>query len=77
MSARRHKSHTVKKAVKARILKAQGGACADCGGTNFSAYNPAEPHHVVHVAHGGGNEESNIVMLCRRCHVARHQKGTE
>jgi len=31
-----------------------------------------EIHHIVHRAHGGTNDPSNLIVLCSSCHAAHH-----
>jgi 5-methylcytosine-specific restriction endonuclease McrA len=31
-------------------------------------------HHVRHAAHGGSNEDGNLVTLCAACHRATHNR---
>jgi len=71
----RPRTAAVKKSLKARIRRAQGGRCLDCGGagTGLSGYNPLEPHHLIPVCRGGQTLAENLVILCRTCHVRRHQ----
>ena len=66
-----------------RILCRDRFACQDCG--EMSGYKNEfgvwifkptglEVHHIVHVADGGEDHESNLVTLCADCHLARHGK---
>jgi 5-methylcytosine-specific restriction endonuclease McrA len=32
-------------------------------------------HHLVRVADGGTDEEYNLITLCHKCHLGRHQKN--
>jgi hypothetical protein len=43
--------------------------CAGCGGS------PTDRAHIKSRGAGGGDEESNVVALCRRCHQRQHQVG--
>jgi 5-methylcytosine-specific restriction endonuclease McrA len=76
MSSHRPESARVKKTLKKRLLKKQGGHCADCGGTGTgkSGRNPLEPHHIIPVSRGGETKAHNLVIVCRACHVRRHQQ---
>lgn len=67
----RPKEHRVKKTLKRRLIREQGGVCAACGcrGTTSTL----EPHHIIPVSRGGATEWGNLTALCRACHVARHQ----
>lgn len=67
-----------------RILYRDGFTCQDCG--EFHAFinehgmacpaddGQLEIHHIIPVADGGGDEPSNLVTLCKRCHKERHRK---
>lgn len=44
-----------------------GCKCANCGCPDDIEY-----HHIVPLALGGENRSSNIVPLCRRCHLSAH-----
>lgn len=35
---------------------------------------PLEVHHLCHVSEGGGNNEENLLVLCRNCHGMYHEK---
>lgn len=70
-------------AYSMRILYRDGFTCQDCG--TFLAvknvhgvYLPidcgAEVHHIVPVSEGGGDEQTNLVTLCKECHLKRHQE---
>lgn len=59
------------------VARRQGFACTDCGKTVAWIDETGEPrvsghlHHLKPRAEGGGDEDENLQMLCRRCH-ARH-----
>ena len=45
--------------------------CEDCLKSGY--YVPAaEVHHIVPVSRGGTNEITNLVALCKSCHMKRH-----
>lgn len=53
------------------------GRCEVCGAA-VAYYNGAEwitgplggdVHHIIPLAEGGGNDPSNLVLLCRSCHA--------
>jgi len=69
-----------------RILYRDNFTCQDCG--VFLAVvnehemaipidNGAEVHHIVPVSDGGGDEPTNLVTLCKKCHAERHRKLRE
>lgn len=66
-----------------RILYRDNFSCQDCG--KFLAYknsngiyvpidDGAEVHHIQPVSEGGGDEPTNLITLCERCHKERHGK---
>ncbi len=70
-------------AVPWRILCRDKFTCRDCGWMSGHknkydvwVYTPTglDVHHIVYVANGGNDHESNLVTLCRECHLARHGK---
>lgn len=57
--------------------------CQDCGfcgeyindaGVTQYTDKGFEVHHIVPVCEGGVDHESNLVTLCKRCHIDRHRK---
>jgi 5-methylcytosine-specific restriction endonuclease McrA len=58
---KRSVSETKKKYVAAR----QNWTCAECG-TMLTAW--FEVDHVKRLEHGGSNDATNLVALCRECH---------
>ena len=57
--------------TRKRIWKRDGGRCQHCGA--LVALNEC---HIDHIKSGklAGNEDSNLRVLCRRCHVLRIDK---
>lgn len=67
-----------------RMLYRDNFTCQDCG--EFHAFNneygiylpiddgQLEVHHVIPVSKGGGDEPSNLITLCKECHVKRHRE---
>ncbi len=65
-----------------RICYRDNFTCQDCG--EFHAYinkhgqtipiddGFLEVHHIVPVSCGGGDEQQNLVTLCKQCHKERH-----
>ena len=75
--------------VMARVYFRQSGKCADCGIKSTSGkpgdwkglrdglwFNKSgmEYHHIVPYQKSKSSHESNILMLCRPCHMKRHKK---
>lgn len=57
--------------AKRELIKLRGAKCQHCG-------RPSERfhlHHIIHQAHGGTNEHSNLVLLCVDCHQLEHNHG--
>lgn len=53
--------------VNKKIQNVVGNICCNCGETDHIEY-----HHIVPLALGGNDIESNIVPLCHVCHMAAH-----
>ena len=52
--------------VRQRVYQQYGGRCADCGAEDYLEYD-----HIIPVAKGGSNGETNIQLLCRRCNLKK------
>ncbi len=68
-------------AVAWRILCRDKFTCQDCGTVSGDyneygawVYSPIglDVHHIIRVVDGGTDHESNLVTLCRECHLAQH-----
>lgn len=57
-------------AARRRLIARLGERCQNCG-----AEGPVQAHHVVPVKNGGSNDESNLRLLCRPCHLAEHGRA--
>lgn len=55
--------------VRQRVWTVYGGQCADCGAKDYLEFD-----HIIPVAKGGSNEESNVQLLCRRCNLKKSDK---
>jgi 5-methylcytosine-specific restriction endonuclease McrA len=44
--------------------------CQVCGGT------AVDIHHIVYKSHGGSDDVSNLIALCRNCHNKAHKLET-
>ncbi|MFG0329237.1 MAG: HNH endonuclease [Phycisphaerales bacterium] len=53
--------------VRARIIRRDGGRCRQCG----SARPPLTVDHRRPRWAGGGEDDDNLVTLCRRCHARK------
>lgn len=58
-------SYSFKRTIKA----IKGDRCIYCGGVDDIEY-----HHIIPLSQGGDNRPSNIVPLCKRCHMKAHKK---
>ena len=50
-----------------RLIKQRGHKCQLCG---YPGY--LELHHILPVQFGGGPEDSNLILLCEKCHADAH-----
>jgi len=71
MLKRRRNNLTMKK--KERILERDGWKCYICGDDMCAL----EIHHIVPIISGGKDNDSNLVSLCRECHIAIHTDDIE
>ncbi len=60
----KQKSRHISKETKYQVYKKANGKCQLCGSTKSLQYDHANPH-----AKGGGNEQSNIRLLCSNCNL--------
>lgn len=54
--------------IRKDVYRRDGWACQNCGATNVKVY----AHHIVSLASGGSNELSNLITLCKNCHMSIH-----
>lgn len=55
--------------VRQRVWQRYGGRCAECGATEYLEFD-----HIVPVAKGGSNSESNVQLLCRKCNLSKSDR---
>lgn len=70
-------------AYSLRILYRDNFTCQDCGEfhaliNDFDMPIPIddgqlEVHHILPVSKGGGDEQKNLITLCKKCHKKRHK----
>ncbi|MCE9526131.1 MAG: HNH endonuclease [Planctomycetales bacterium] len=48
--------------VRQRVWQKYGGRCADCGSDQYLEFD-----HIVPLARGGSDSDSNVQLLCRGC----------
>lgn len=61
--------------VKRWIIATRGPSCEACGvalSTPDEAHRHLVTHHVIPKADGGGDEASNLLLLCGDCHSSQH-----
>lgn len=69
---------SISDAVRRKVLMRDNHSCTNCGWSHKD-WDKSDPrhlelHHVVHHAHGGTNDESNLITLCIVCHDEIHRK---
>lgn len=65
----------ISKKLRARIFKTHGRRCFYCGGDGGKY--PLELDHMVPVAQGGQNDETNLVPACKHCNLQKHARTYE
>jgi 5-methylcytosine-specific restriction enzyme A len=56
--------------VKVRVFTRDGGKCINCGLLVAGSLLPAYDHRVA-LINGGENRESNIQLMCNKCHAVK------
>jgi hypothetical protein len=56
--------------TKAYVLNRDNYTCQNCSGK--SKDKRPDVHHIVFKTNGGSDEEKNLVVLCKTCHVDLH-----
>lgn len=56
----------ISREVRQRVWQRYGGRCAECNSDSYLEFD-----HIIPVAKGGGNAETNVQLLCRRCNLAK------
>lgn len=72
LGLRRAKRKPIDLRTRQRALEFWKHRCARCG-----ARHELEIHHKRAVVHGGGNQLSNLVILCRSCHFRNRHNFSE
>lgn len=52
--------------VRQRVWQKYAARCAECGSNQYLEFD-----HIIPVAHGGSNSDSNVQLLCRRCNLKK------
>ena len=63
-------------AVRPFVLRRCRGVCEACGGAACSG-PVSHVHHRLRRAHGGGNDETNLIAVSAACHERVHANPTE
>ena len=68
--SRHHKATPAREweGIRQKALAEQGRRCGKCGKAGRM-----EVHHKVELQRGGTNAQSNLLVLCRDCHIAAHR----
>ena len=63
--------HTLRwRRLSQQLKKSANYRCQECGKAGA-----LETHHIQPVADGGSFfDKSNLIVLCRNCHIAKHKK---
>jgi len=60
------RSRHISRDVRQRVWQRYGGRCAECDATSYLEFD-----HIVPVAKGGSNSDSNVQLLCRNCNLKK------
>lgn len=52
--------------VRQRVWQRYGGRCAECRADTYLEFD-----HIIPVAKGGGNSDTNVQLLCRKCNLTK------
>ena len=58
--------------VRYQVLERDNFLCRFCGAGGKHSDIILEAHHVVWRRHGGLDDLSNLICICRRCHFVLH-----
>jgi hypothetical protein len=56
----------ISREIRQRVWQRYGGRCAECNADTYLEFD-----HIIPVAKGGGNSETNVQLLCRKCNLAK------
>jgi len=62
-------SRHIARDVRQRVWQKYGGQCAECRSEIHLEFD-----HIVPVAKGGSNSDSNVQLLCRKCNLAKSDR---
>lgn len=61
------------KMAKLRVRRRDHHTCQICGKNKEEMGCEPDVHHIIPLTEGGTNKPSNLIMLCRKCHM--HVEG--
>ena len=67
--------HGVPLDLKEKVTLRDKGICQNCK-KECEKYS-GQVHHIIPVSAGGQDYESNLILLCSKCHTEVHQQGWE
>ena len=59
-------SRAIPPGIRAEVWRRDGGACAECGATEYLEFD-----HIIPWSRGGATSVGNLQLLCRRCNLAK------
>ena len=62
---------SVSKKTKENIFDKFLNVCAICGAPESKGLHV---HHIIPLSHGGTNDESNLMLVCKECHHRIHKR---
>jgi hypothetical protein len=64
--AQNDQSRHIPRDVRQRVWQKYGAKCAECSATDYLEFD-----HIIPVAKGGSNSDTNVQLLCRRCNLKK------
>lgn len=62
-------SRHIPREIRQRVWQEYSGRCVECGATQYLEFD-----HIIPVAKGGSNSETNVQLLCRKCNLKKSDK---
>jgi len=69
VSDRQRKELALRSKLKKELIE-EHGVCMACG--SKGDFRGLSLHHKIKLSHGGKTEESNLLLLCGKCHSLAH-----
>jgi len=63
------RNRNIARDVRQRVWQRYAGRCAECGATEYLEFD-----HIIPVAKGGSNGETNVQILCRKCNLRKSDR---